>query len=48
MEKGACPYAAVSGVTNTGFTVTLKEEVGGSNMATASADIHYMAIGGSD
>jgi hypothetical protein len=48
MEKGACPYAEVSGISNTGFTVTLKEEVGGSNMSTASADIHYMAIGSSD
>lgn len=48
MGKGDCPYAEVSNVTNTEFHVTLKEEIGGSIMATAPADITYIAIGSSE
>jgi hypothetical protein len=48
MAKGTCPYAEVSGVTNTGFMVTLKQELGGSMMSSATADVHYIAIGSAE
>jgi hypothetical protein len=43
MLKGMAVYAEVVNVDLTGFNVTLKTHLGGPNMPTATADVHYIA-----
>jgi hypothetical protein len=43
--KGMCVYPELFSVTNTRLVVMLKDEVGGVNLVTATADIYYIAIG---